>query len=89
MESNECKEKVNFQKGNLYNELESALKLRDKVICRKEITLPCAHVEDTDLTDILGDSPNIKPNKHLLENERSIHLLMENIRKLQRTSGDF
>jgi hypothetical protein len=89
MESNESTETINYQKENVCSELESVLKLRDKIICSKEITLPCAHIEDTDLSDILSNIPNIKPNKHLLQNEQSIHLLMENIRKLKGTSGDF
>lgn len=88
MES-ESEETINNQENDVCSELQSILKMRNKVICCKEITLPYAHIEDTDLSDVLGDTPNIKPNKHLRENERSISSFMENIMKLKRTSGNF
>lgn len=89
MESNESEETIIDQEKDVCNKLESILKLRNKAICFKEITLPCAHVEDTDLSDVLGNRPRIKPNKHLMENETSICSFMENIKKLKRTSGNF
>ncbi|XP_060867388.1 uncharacterized protein LOC132942767 [Metopolophium dirhodum] len=92
MASNEAEDEnirtLNYDELDVYSKLEVKLKARNKITCRKEITLPCAHVEDTDLSDVLEASniPSVRPNKRLEDNARAIGTLMDNIRKLKRTS---
>jgi len=85
----ENRKSLNYDELDVYSKLEVKLKARNKVISRKEITLPCAHVEDTDLSDVLDASniPSVRLNKRLQDNAQSISTLMDNIRKLKRTSG--
>lgn len=80
---------LNYDELDVYSKLEVKLKARNKITYRKEITLPCAHVEDTDLSDVLEDSkiPSVRPNKRLEDNARVIGSLMDDVRKLKRTSG--
>ncbi|CAI6347653.1 unnamed protein product [Macrosiphum euphorbiae] len=79
---------LNYDELDVYSKLEVKLKARNKITYRKEITLPCAHVEDTDLSDVLEDSkiPSVRPNKRLEDNARVIGSLMDDVRKLKRTS---
>lgn len=86
---NENRKELNYNKLDIYSQLEVKLKARNKITCRREILLPCAHIEETDLSDILDadNVPPIIPNRHLQDNAQSVNLLMENIRKLKRTSG--
>lgn len=78
------------QKLDIYNELENKIKARNKIMCRKEIVLPCALVEDMEQSDILDSlerTPQLKPHKHLEDNERFVGGMIESIRNLKRTSG--
>lgn len=86
----ENNEVPNSQELDIYNNLEVILKARNKIICRKEITLPCVTTDDTDYLDILDDDEfvqQVPPNNHLQCNEQSIKMLRENIRKLKNISG--
>lgn len=88
-ENDENRRNLNYDELDVYSKLEVKLKARNKVICRKEVTLPCAHVEDTDLSDVLeaANIPSVRLNKRLQDNAQSISTLIDNIRKLKRTSG--
>jgi len=85
----ENRKQLNYDELDVYSKLEVKLKARNKITCRKEIVLPCAHVEDTDLSHILDadNVPAVRPNKHLQDNAQSVSSLMDNIRKLKRSSG--
>lgn len=78
---------LNYDDLDVYGKLEVKLKARNKITRRGEILLPCAHVEDTDLSDILDNIPSVRLNKHLQDNAQSVSSLMDNIRKVKRTSG--
>jgi len=92
MASNEAKDenrrKLNYDTLDVYSKLEVKLTERNKIVCRKEITLPCAHVEDTDLSDVFdANVSSVRPNKHLENNAKTISSLIDDIRKLKNTSG--
>lgn len=78
------------QKLDMCNELENKIKARNNIMCRKEIVLPCALVEDmeqSDMLDSLETIPQIRPHKHLEDNEKFVGKMIESIRNLKRTSG--
>lgn len=84
-------ELINEEELNVFNKLEAFLKARNKKICCKEIRLPCALSEDTnlDLLNILNDNtPNVVPNKRLKDHDNFIVTLKENVQKLKRNSGN-
>lgn len=85
----EKKEILSSQELDIYNNLEVILKARNKIICRKEISLPCATTDDTDYMDICDDEvvSQVQPNRHLQDNEQSIKSLIGNIKKLKNISG--
>jgi hypothetical protein len=91
MASNEAEDgnrrNLNYDDLDVYSKLEVKLTARNKITYHKEIVLPCAHIEDTDLSDILDNIPSVRPNKHLEDNAKSVSLLMDNIRKVKRASG--
>ncbi|XP_060849776.1 uncharacterized protein LOC132928864 [Rhopalosiphum padi] len=90
MASNEAEDgnrrNLNYDDLDVYSKLEVKLTARNKITYHKEIVLPCAHIEDTDLSDILDNIPSVRPNKHLEDNAKSVSLLMDNIRKVKRAS---
>lgn len=83
----ENRRNLNYDDLDVYGKLEVKLKARNKITRRSEILLPCAHVEDTDLSDILDNIPSVRPNRHLQDNAQSVSSLMDDIRKVKRTSG--
>lgn len=93
MASNEAEDenrrKLDYDKLDVYSKLEVKLKERNKITYRKEITLPCAHIEDTDLSDVLDASniPTVRPNKRLQDNVQTISSLINDIRALKNASG--
>lgn len=84
--NNRNRRNLNYDDLDVYGKLEVKLKARNKITRRGEILLPCAHVEDTDLSDILDNIPSVRPNKHLQDNAQSVSSFMDNIRKVKRTS---
>lgn len=80
--------KLNCQEMDMYNNLEVMLKARNKIICRKEIALPCAIADDIDSLDIWDDNVSqVQPHKHLEDNEKLVNSFMGNINKLKQMSG--
>lgn len=76
---------------NVYSKLEDLLKARNKITCHKEVILPCVYTDDRDLSNILDDDniSQVRPHKHLQDNANLINTMIENIRKLKYTSGNF
>ncbi|XP_025192323.1 E3 SUMO-protein ligase NSE2-like [Melanaphis sacchari] len=70
-----------------YKKKKKKIKLaaRNKITCHKDINLPCALVEDTDLSDILDNIPSVRPN-NLEDNAQTVSSLIDNIRQVKRTS---
>ncbi|CAH1738935.1 unnamed protein product [Aphis gossypii] len=86
-ETNDGKRRsLNYEDLDVYGKLEVKLKARNKITRSDKMHLPCAHDEDTDLSDILDNIPSVRPNKHLQDNAQSVSSLMDNIRKVKRTS---
>ncbi|XP_025199627.1 E3 SUMO-protein ligase NSE2-like [Melanaphis sacchari] len=90
MTSNETEDEnrrnLNYDDLDVYGKLEVKLAARNKITCHKDINLPCALVEDTDLSDILDNIPSVRPNKHLEDNAQTVSSLIDNIRQVKRTS---
>lgn len=87
---NETNREPQCDESDLYNKLEVLLKKRNKILGHKEILLPCTLTDDTDLSDILEDEnvPNIQQHKHLRDNDQFVSTLIDDIRKLKRSSGN-
>lgn len=85
---NENRKNLNYDELDLYSKLDVKLKARNKITHRKEIDLPCAHIEDTDLSVLLNDNnvPSVRLNKRLQDNVQSVGLLMDSIHKLKLNS---
>ncbi|XP_050424979.1 uncharacterized protein LOC126836049 isoform X2 [Adelges cooleyi] len=77
-----------FNNLDLYGKLESILKGRNKIIYKKDLKLPCALADDKDLVDILAqdDAPTFRKNKRLEAKEKAIADLIDDVRKLKRSS---
>lgn len=71
------------------SKLEVLLKARNKILCNKEVDLPCAFIDDIDLSDVLNEDniPQVQPHRHLQDNTISVNTMIENINKLKHISG--
>lgn len=71
-------------------ELEVLLKSRNKIMCNKEVDLPCAFIDDIDLSDVLDENSihQVQPHRHLQDNANSVNTMIENINKLKHISGN-
>lgn len=72
------------------SKLKVLLKARNKITCNKEVDLPCALIDDIDLSDILDEDniPQVQPHKHLQDNANLVKTMIENIKKLKHNSGN-
>ncbi|XP_050548966.1 E3 SUMO-protein ligase NSE2-like [Daktulosphaira vitifoliae] len=86
-DEDECK-KVMLQNMDVYQKLELLIKERNRTVCRKELKLPRALSEDSDLVDILSndDGPIVKQNKRLQSREKAITDLIDEIHKMKKSS---
>lgn len=89
-ESDDENNEVSNQELDLRDKLKGLLYARNKLMCRKQIDLPCPNVEAIDICDILDNdgTSQIRLHKKLKEKKKFLDKMLYDARELKQSSGN-